>query len=217
MHPTAPSAREVLQRQIASIAEFQQELKATRRAIQKTSTAAKYRDAGDRAKQRWVLLRLVADQSSMNPHAVLAARRVLRGDVWQDANTLDEQTVRLQGLIDKPVLHVAAARALAAVPWRATAVKAVRIIAELRLLKRIAELNSRGVAPHSKMMAEMLEEEWPEHVLQPRITLWLSRLALEPILRRRWLVRLRRFWGVHYRKLGSRAHLSPADERRKVI
>ncbi len=113
-------------------------------------------------------------------------------------------------------MHVAAARALAVVLWKATGVRAVRIIAELRLLRRTAEMNSRGVAPHSKMIAEMLIEEWPAHVLQPGITSWLSRLPLEPNLRRRWLVRLRRFWGVHYRKLGSRAHLSPADERRKV-
>ncbi len=30
-------------------------------------------------------------------------------------------------------------------------------------------------------------------------------------------MRLRRFWGVHYRKLGSPAHLPPTDQRRKVL
>jgi hypothetical protein len=217
MHPCAPTAREVLQQRIAGAAEFEQELKRTSRAVQKSRNDGKRRDRGCRADRKWVLLRLIADQSSMNPHAVLAARRLLPNDVWQDADTLAEQAIRLQPLIEKPVVHVAAARALAAVPWKITAVRAVRIIAELRLLRRIAEMNSRGVAPHSKMVAEMLVEEWPAHVLQPRITSWLSRLTLEPKLRRRWLVRLRRFWGVHYRKLGSRAHLSPADQRRKVF
>ncbi len=216
MYPCAPSARSVLQHHIAGAAEFEQELKRTTRAVQKSRNDGMRRDRGLRAKQTWVLLRLIADQSSMNPHAVLAARRVLPKNVWQDADTLVEQALQLQPHIDTPAVHVAAAMALAAVPWKVTAVRAVRIIAELRLLRRIAEMNSRGVAPHSKMVAEMLVEEWPAHVPQPRITSWLSRLSLEPKLRRRWLVRLRRFWGVHYRKLGSRAHLSPADERRKV-
>ena len=109
------------------------------------------------------------------------------------------------------------AQALAVVPWKATAVKAVRIIAELRLMRRIAEMNSRGVAPNSQMVAEMLVQEWPEHELQPGVNIWLARLPLDVKLRRRWLMRLRRFWGVHYRKLGSRAHLSPADQRRKAL
>ena len=30
-------------------------------------------------------------------------------------------------------------------------------------------------------------------------------------------MRLHRFWGVHYRKLGSPAHLPPADQRRQVM
>jgi hypothetical protein len=93
MHPCAPSAREVLQQQIASTAEFQQEFKRTTRAVQKSKNNGKRRDAGLRAKQTWILLRLIADQSSMNPHAVLAARRLLRGDIWEDAHTLVEQKV----------------------------------------------------------------------------------------------------------------------------
>jgi hypothetical protein len=90
-------------------------------------------------------------------------------------------------------------------------VKAVRIVAELRLLKRIAEMNSRGVTPNSKMVAEMLVQGWPAHVLQPGVNSWLSRLPHELTLRRRWLVKLRSFWGVHYRKLGSRGHLSSVN------
>jgi hypothetical protein len=66
------------------------------------------------------------------------------------------------------------------------------------------------------MVAEMLVQQWPAHVHQPHVNEWLFRLAHEAKLRRRWLVKLRRFWGVHYRKLGSRNHLSPADQRRKV-
>ncbi len=93
MHPCAPSAREVLQQQIASTAEFQQEFNRTTGAVQKSHNNGKRRDVGLRAKQTWVLLRLIADQSSMNPHAVLAARRLLRGDVWEDAHTFVEQEV----------------------------------------------------------------------------------------------------------------------------
>ena len=79
-----------------------------------------------------------------------------------------------------------------------------------------AQMNSRGVTPNSKMVAEMLVQQWPAHVHQPHVKEWLSRLPNEAKLRRRWLVKLRRFWGVHYRKLGSRNHQSPADEKRKV-
>jgi hypothetical protein len=113
------------------------------------------------------------------------------------------------------MVRVAAARALAVVIWKGIAVKAVRIIAELRILKCIAKMNSRGVTPNSKMVAEMLVQQWPAHVHQPHVKEWLSRLPNEAKLRRRWLVKLRRFWGVHYRKLGSRRHQSPADEKRK--
>jgi hypothetical protein len=217
MPPAAPTAREVLLQQIACTAEFQQVLQQTTRAVQKAYNSGGRRDAGLRSKRSWVVLRLIADRSSMNPHAVLAARRLLPGGVWQDARTLAEQEVRLRDLINTPEVHIAAAQALAVVPWKATAVKAVRIIAELRLLRRIAEMNSRGVAPNSKMVADMLVQEWPDHELQPGVNTWLARLPLDVTLRRRWLMRLRRFWGVHYRKLGSRAHLSPADQRRKVL
>ena len=62
------------------------------------------------------------------------------------------------------------------------------------------------------MVAEMLVQEWPAHVLQPGVNSWLSRLPHELTLRRRWLVKLRSFWGVHYRKLGSRGHLPPVDQ-----
>ena len=61
--------------------------------MQKSQNNGKRRDVGLRAKQTWVLLRLIADQSPMNPHAVLAARRLLRGDVWEEAVTLVEQEV----------------------------------------------------------------------------------------------------------------------------
>jgi hypothetical protein len=130
MHLGAPSAREVLQQQIVSTAEFQLELNRTTRAVQKSTNNRKRREVGLRSKRSWVVLRLIADQSSMNPHAVLAARRLLPGDVWHDADTLVEQEVRLRTLIDQPAVHVAAALALSVVPWKATALRAVRIIAE---------------------------------------------------------------------------------------
>lgn len=217
MHPGAPSARAVLQQQISRTMECEQDLKRSIRAVQMSARERKRRDSGLRSNGQFVLLRLIADRCSMNPHAVLAARRLLPGGVWREAHTLAEQEHRLRTLIDKPAVHVAATRALAVVPWKGIAVKAVRIIAELRLLKRIAEMNSRGVAPNSKMVAEMLVEEWPAHEHQPGVNTWLSRMPNTPKLRSKWLARLRRFWGVHYRKLGSRAHLSPADERRKAL
>ncbi len=171
---------------------------------------------GLNSKQACVLLRMVADVSSVNPHAVLAARRLLPGAVFLGTDTLDEQETRLRLLIDRHRVHVAAAETWAVVLWKRNAVRAVRIVAELRLLKRISELNSRGVTPNSTMMAEMLVQEWPVHMLQPAIVSWLARLPVELRLRRRWLVKFRRFWNVQYRQLGSRGHLSPGDQRRKV-
>ena len=216
MHAGAPTARIDLQQQVARTAELLLELQTTSRAVQKQHSNGKRCAVGLRSKRTWVLLRLIADQSTMNPHAVLAARRLLPGAVWLGADTLAEQEVLLRKLIDKPMVREAGARAVAFVLWKGIAVKAVRIIAELRLLKCIAEMNSRGVTPNSKMVAEMLVQQWPAHVHQPHVKEWLSRLPNEAKLRRRWLVKLRRFWGVHYRKLGSRSHQSPADEKRKV-
>ena len=216
MHLDAPSARIDLQQHIARTAEFVQELHRTRRAVQKQHNNAMRCADGLRSQRTSVLLRLIADQSSMNPHAVLAARRLLPGAVWLGGNTLAEQEVLLRALIDKPKVRVAAAQALEGVLWKGVAVKAVRIIAELRLLKCIAETNSRGATPNSKMVAEILVQQWPAHVHQPHVNEWLLRLPHDARLRRRWLVKLRRFWGVHYRKLGSRNHLSPADQKRKV-
>jgi hypothetical protein len=216
MHAGASTARIDLQQQVARTAELLLELQTTSRAVQKQHSNGKRCAVGLRSKRTWVLLRLIADQSTMNPHAVLAARRLLPGAVWLGADTLAEQEVLLRKLIDKPMVREAGARAVALVRWKGIAVKAVRIIAELRLLKCIAEMNSKGVTPNSKMVAEMLVQQWPAHVHQPHVKEWLSRLPNEAKLRRRWLVKLRRFWGVHYRKLGSRSHQSPADEKRKV-
>jgi hypothetical protein len=216
MHAGAPTARIDLQQQVARTAELLLELQSTSRAVQKQHSNRKRCAVGLRSKRTWVLLRLIADQSTMNPHAVLAARRLLPGAVWLGADTLAEQEVLLRKLIDKPMVREAGARAVALVRWKGIAVKAVRIIAELRLLKCIAEMNSRGVTPNSKMVAEMLVQQWPAHVHQPHVKEWLCRLPNEAKLRRRWLVKLRRFWGVHYRKLGSRNFQSPADAKRKV-
>jgi hypothetical protein len=163
-----------------------------------------------------VLVRMVANLSSVNPHGVLAARRLLHGCVFLGADTLAEQALILLPLIDKPAVIAAANAALASVPWNKMAVRAVRIVAEVRLLKRISNLNSRGVTPNSRMVAEMLVQEWPIHVPQPSVTQWLAKLPHELAVRRRWLVKFRRFWGVRFRQLGSRGHLSPVDQRRKV-
>jgi hypothetical protein len=210
-------ARGTAKQNIASIVEFLQELRRTTRCVQKKIHRAKRAALGLSSKGACVLLRMVADVSSVNPHAVLAARRLLPGAVFLGADTLAEQEIRLRPLIDKPQVLVAAAEALAVAPWKRIAVRAVRIVAELQLLKRIAELSSRGGTPNSQMVAEMLVQEWPAHVLQPGVVSWLARLPLELRLRRRRLVKIRRFWGVHYRQLGSRGHLSPADQRRKVL
>ena len=164
----APTARDILQQQIARASEHECALKRTTRAVQKAHNGRVRSDAGLKSKKTWVLLRLIAVQSSMNPHAVLAARRLLPGGVWHEAQSIVEQEVRLRLLIDQPAVHAAATLALAVLPWKAVAVRAVRIIAELRLLKRIAEINSRGVAPSSKMVAEMLVQEWPAHDSRPR-------------------------------------------------
>ena len=215
MHPSASSARVDLQQHIARTAEFLQELQRTSRAVQKQHSNVKRCAVGLRSKRTCVLVRMIADQNSMKPHAVLASRRLLPGDVWLGAGTLAEQAAFLRAMIGKPMVRVAGARALAVVLWKGIAVKAVRIIAELRILKCIAEMNSKGVTPNSKMVAEMLVQQWPAHVHQPHVKEWLSRLPNEAKLRRRWLVKLRRFWGVHYRKLGSRRQQSPADEKRK--
>ena len=159
---------------------------------------------------------MVANLSSVNPHGVLAARRLLHGCVFLGADTLAEQALILLPLIDKPAVIAAANAALASVPWNKMAVRAVRIVAEVRLLKRISNMNSRGVTPSSRMVAEMLVQEWPIHVPQPSVTQWLAKLPHELAVRRRWLVKFRRFWGVRFRQLGSRGHLSPVDQRRKV-
>jgi hypothetical protein len=63
----------------------------------------------------------------MNPHPEIAARRLLSGAVFLGAGTLAEQEVRLRALSEKPEVP---ARALAVVPWKRIAVKAVRIVAE---------------------------------------------------------------------------------------
>jgi hypothetical protein len=210
------SARQAMQQNIANTFSFLQELRQTTRDVQKKNNRADRAAVGLNSKQACVLLRMVADVSSVNPHAVLAARRLLPGGIFLGTDSLDEQETRLRPLIDRPRVLVAATEALAFMPWNRNAVRAVRIVAELRLLKRISELNSRGVTPNSTMMAEMLVQEWPVHMLQPAIVSWLARLPVELRLRRRWLVKFRRFWNVQYRQLGSRGHLSPGDQRRKV-
>ena len=210
------SGRDAMQQSIANTFGFLQELRQTTRDVQKKNNRADRAAVGLNSKQACVLLRMVADVSSVNPHAVLAARRLLPGAVFLGTDTLDEQETRLRLLIDRHRVHVAAAETWAVVPWKRNAVRAVRIVAELRLLKRISELNSRGVTPNSAMMAEMLVQEWPVHMLQPAIVAWLARLPVDLRLRRRWLVKFRRFWNVGYRQLGSRGHLSPGDQRRKV-
>ena len=206
-----------MQQNITSTVNFLQELRQTTRGVQKKNKRTDRAAVGLSSKQACVLLRMVADVSSVNPHAVLAARRLLPGGIFLGTDTLDEQETRLRPLIDRPRVLVAATEAVAIAPWQRNAVRAVRIVAELRLLKRISELNSRGVTPNSTMMAEMLVQEWPVNMLQPAIVSWLARLPVELRLRRRWLVKFRRFWAVHYRQLGSRGHLSPGDQRRKVL
>ena len=210
------SARQAMQQNIANTFSFLQELRQTTRDVQKKNSRADRAAVGLNSKQACVLLRMVADVSSVNPHAVLAARRLLPGGIFLGTDSLDAQETRLRPLIDRPRVLVAATEALEFMPWNRIAVRAVRIVAELRLLKRISELNSRGVTPNSTMMAEMLVQEWPVHMLQPAIVSWLARLPVELRLRRRWLVKFRRFWNVQYRQLGSRGHLSPGDQRRKV-
>ena len=102
MHLGAPSARAVLQQHIASTAEFLQEFRRTTRAVEKQHNYVKWSAVGLMSKRTCVLLRMVADQSSMNPHAELAARRLLPGAVVLGAGALAEQEVRLRALIDKP-------------------------------------------------------------------------------------------------------------------
>ena len=100
MYAGAPTARIDLQQQVACTAELLLELRATSRAVQKQHGNGKRCAVGLRSKRTWVLLRLIADQSTMNPHAVLAARRLLPGAVWLGADTLAEQEVLLRKLID---------------------------------------------------------------------------------------------------------------------
>jgi hypothetical protein len=59
MLSAAPSAREILQQQVASTAEFQQVLKQTTRAVRKAYNHGGRRDAGLRSKRSWVVRRLI--------------------------------------------------------------------------------------------------------------------------------------------------------------
>jgi hypothetical protein len=70
--------------------------------VEKHHNYVKRSAVGLMSKRTCVLLRMVADQSSMNPHAELAARRLLPGAVFLGAGALAEQEVRLRALIDKP-------------------------------------------------------------------------------------------------------------------
>ena len=89
-----------------------------------------------------------------------------------------------------------------------------RLMAEFEVFKRVARMNSKGIAPKRKDLVTWLRAAWVYTDVGGDAL--PNRLA-DIQQQRKWSAKFRSFWGVGWSKLAARAMLSHDDQARKVI
>jgi hypothetical protein len=147
---------------------------------------------------------------------VVCARRIIGGKL--PSVTLDE--VILQNLIREvraePELLASAADAIVKREYRHRGFCLARMIAESKVVLWLYSQNAKGVAVSGKRLACELKRTWP-----PRGKSVLAMKFLMRATRSRWFQgnvckRLRREWGVSWKKLSARSAMTPEDIAARV-
>jgi len=94
--------------------------------------------------------------------------------------------------------------------------RAALMVAEARVVRRIAQANSRGASPTARDVAAWLSAAWPGGERRGRSAAFLRRLSQDRY-RAKALWRFRRLWRVRLRIMPWRSALEPAVASQKVF
>jgi hypothetical protein len=110
----------------------------------------------------------------------------------------------------RPTVQAATTAAVAAGADHSLMFKAAKTVAEYRLLRWLADANSRGVAPPTPMLLVKLRACWPVDGTGARSNGYLDSLQ-QRTARKNWAAKFRRRWGSTYKKMPARSNLGDAE------
>ena len=139
------SRREQLQQQLTATLQVRHDLRREQDRAQRITTRVLAPKRVDRRGVSLVVLRLVAEIAGLQPTAVLVSRRLLKRSA-PGADGVDAEAAALQALLDAPRCVAGATRVRLAGATNKTWCKAVRLAAEVQVLRILLEANCRGAA-----------------------------------------------------------------------
>ena len=116
-----------------------------------------------------------------------------------------------------PAVITKAAALLAARPHSFLVDRAARMTAEAHVAMWLAEVNAKGVAASSMQMAVVLRRQWPVAGRSAKTQRLLLRMRHSSAAVRTWSRRFRLRWGISWRRLSTRADMSPDSIRFRVL
>ena len=147
---------------------------------------------------------------------MVCARRIIGGKL--SSVVLDEVILRnlIREVRSEPELLALAEEAIVKREYRHRAFSLARMIAEAKVVLWLYSQNAKGVAVSGKRLACELKKTWPLRGKSVLAMKFLMRAT-----RSRWFQgnvckRLRRVWGVSWKKLSARSAMTPADIAARV-
>ena len=169
-----------------------------------------------RSKRTQVLLRLVLDISESRDQTLAISRRLF-ARWWSDLSDTKGATTHAFFLSlnsESIVSRAEHLRRQVVVPKIVQ--RAVRIVAEWRVLQQIAKQNRKGLYPWAHEILLWLENFWPVHYQHNLRQPFVSRLKNNRILARRFCRKLRHAWMIAYSKLPTKTAVPPEVQTSRV-
>ena len=210
------SRREQLQQQLTAAVHVRQDLRREQDRAQRILTRVSATRRVDRRGVSLVVLRLVADIAGLQPTAVLVSRRLLKRSA-PGADHIDAEAAALQALLDAPRCVAGAARVRHAGDTNKIWCKALRLAAEVQVLRILLEANRRGGSMSGKQLLDHLAENWPPQGAGRAFAQVVMTLRLSLQKRKRWLRVFRLFWGISYKRMGARPFVAPELQSQRVF
>ncbi len=165
-----------------------------------------------------VLLRAAVDLGGLNPVAMTVARRLLgriRG--LERGNSRARLLASLGDSLGKPALVAEVTALRHDHPGHRWLFKAARLVAELRVGRRVLACNLRGATADAAQCVQWLAEEWPPAARDHGYAPFLARLQPQGFHRWNWLRRFRLFWGLSLGRFKARAEVAPELQSQRVL
>ena len=209
------SRRVQLQQQLTAALEERHSLRREHDRAQRILTRVSAPRRAQRRAGSLVVLQLVAEIADLQPTAVLVSRRLLMRSA-PGADGTDAEAAALQALLNTPRCTAGAARVRLAGDTNKVWCKALRLAAEVQVLRILLEANRRGGSMSGKQLLDLLASNWPPQGAGRAFTKVVMTLRLSLQKRKKWLRALKVFWGISYKRVGARPFVSPELQCQRV-